>query len=75
MVSVPVRVRPALSVALAASGAALIGMSMGCYQAYLALAAAMRQEAMDFYYTSQYLLHHNGRKIISDARAAAQGTP
>lgn len=38
-------------------------------------AAAMRQEAMDFYYTSQYLLHHNGRKIISDARAAAQGTP
>ena len=35
-------------------------------------ARAMRQELMDFYYTSQYLLYHNGKKVISDARAAAE---
>ncbi len=38
-------------------------------------AAAMRQELMDFYYTSQYLLCHNGKKILSDARAAESKTP
>ncbi len=35
-------------------------------------AGEMRQELMDFYYTSQYLLYHNGKKIISDARANAK---
>ena len=34
--------------------------------------AAMRREAMDFYYTSQYLLHHNGKEIVRRASQEAQ---
>ncbi len=34
-------------------------------------AAAMRQKLMDFYYTSQYLLHNNGKEHIRAARHAA----
>lgn len=30
-------------------------------------AAGMRQKLMDFYYTSQYLLHHNGKEILNAA--------
>lgn len=35
-------------------------------------AAAMRQKLMDFYYTSQYLLHNNGKEHIEAARLAAK---
>ena len=35
-------------------------------------AASMRQKLMDFYYTSQYLLHNNGKEHIEDARRAAE---
>lgn len=35
-------------------------------------AASMRQKLMDFYYTSQYLLHNNGKDRIAAARAAAK---
>ena len=35
-------------------------------------AAAMRQKLMDFYYTSQYLLHNNGKDHIEAARLAAK---
>ena len=38
-------------------------------------AAEMRQKLMDFYYTSQYLLHNNGKEhILAARRAAASGT-
>ena len=33
-------------------------------------AAAMRQQAMDFYYTSQWLLHNNGKARVLEARKA-----
>ena len=35
-------------------------------------AKAMRQKLMDFYYTSQYLLHNNGKEHIQAARRAAE---
>lgn len=35
-------------------------------------AAAMRQKLMDFYYTSQYLLHNNGKEHVEAARRAAE---
>lgn len=35
-------------------------------------AAQMRQKLMDFYYTSQYLLHNNGKEHIQAARRAAE---
>ena len=35
-------------------------------------AAAMRQQAMDFYYTSQWLLHNNGKQKVKEARAAME---
>ena len=33
-------------------------------------AAAMHRQAMDFYYTSQWLLHNNGKRTVEEARAA-----
>lgn len=36
-------------------------------------ARAMRQQAMDFYYTSQWLLHNNGKARVSEARTALEG--
>jgi phosphoglycerol transferase MdoB-like AlkP superfamily enzyme len=38
-------------------------------------AAAMRRELMDFYYTAQYMLHHNGKENIQRARKAQGGRP
>ncbi|MBQ5728357.1 MAG: hypothetical protein IIV56_05490, partial [Mailhella sp.] len=35
-------------------------------------ARAMRQQAMDFYYTSQWLLHNNGKARVSEARKALE---
>jgi hypothetical protein len=32
----------------------------------------MRQQAMDFYYTSQWLLHNNGKARVSGARKALE---
>lgn len=36
-------------------------------------AAAMHRKVMDFYYTSQYLLHNNGKEKISTLRRAGTG--
>ena len=35
-------------------------------------ARAMRQQAMDFYYTSQWLLHNNGKAKVGEARKALE---
>ncbi len=37
-----------------------------------ARAADMRQQAMDFYYTSQWLLHNNGKARVNEARKALE---
>ena len=38
-------------------------------------AAAMRRELMDFYYTAQYMLHHNGKENVRRARQAQEAKP
>jgi len=35
-------------------------------------AQAMRRQAMDFYYTSQWLLHNNGKARVREARKALE---
>ncbi|MBP3731576.1 MAG: sulfatase-like hydrolase/transferase, partial [Mailhella sp.] len=36
-------------------------------------AASMRRELMDFYYTAQYMLHHNGKESVNSIRKTLQG--
>ena len=37
-------------------------------------AEAMRRQAMDFYYTSQWLLHNNRKQVLTEARESARAS-